>query len=119
MSAALLRPARAAEDRAAVLVEIADEIGREVDRRVVILLDEALVAVGDAVDGPDAVAVVERHDQAANDVVEAGTKAAAGDHRANGTGRMKEYFLARAGVFDRDRLDTGFHGLAYFSPANG
>ena len=69
---------------------------------------QALVAVADAEDLPDAVVVVELEEGRADDVVEAGAQAAAGDDggRWSGPGRRR---CARAGRPSRTRVLRGSH----------
>ena len=56
----------------------------------------------------NAVAVIERHDQTANDIVEAGAKTAASDDGGDGAGGVEVEFLTRTGALDRDWFGAAF-----------
>jgi hypothetical protein len=75
--------------------------------------DEALVAVAKAVGAADAVAVVALHHDAADDVVEAGAKAAAGDDGGGHLCGIEENFLPWARDFEGE---LGPHGFARREP---
>ena len=93
----VLAAARAAEDRAAVLVDAAHDVGVELHDLVPVAGDEALVAVAEAEDPAHAVVARELHHQAADDVVEPGAETAAGDdaRRASWTGRRRSCAAGR------------------------
>jgi len=71
--AALAKAARGAENRAAPRVNLGDDIGIELHNRQRELRQEASIAVTDAGDSADSVAVPQAHNNRADDVVEAGT----------------------------------------------
>ena len=98
----ILPSPRRAQDRAAILVDVADHARREFDHVVGILRHEALVAVAEAVDLLHAVVKRELHDDAADHVVDARTEAAAGDDAHPHLGGVEEDLAPRAG-----RLESG------------
>ena len=94
--ARILPAARAAEQRAALVVDRRDQLGPEAQRRVPEARDHALEAVAKAEDLLDAVGVRQLEHQPAHDVVDAGAEAAAGDDPAAQLGRVEEDAVARA-----------------------
>jgi hypothetical protein len=99
----ILRPARRAENRAALLVDFGHEIRVEHERLNALLLDHALEAVAKPIDGLDLVPIRELHDQSPDHVVDAGTQPAARHDADLGFRRIEEYLLARAGLLERTR----------------
>ena len=98
------------EDGAAVAVDVVDELGGQ-DQRRLGLEGEALVAVADAEDFAHAVVVVQFEEGGADDVVEAGAQAAAGDDGGTGLPRIEKDLLARTGLLEKgvgiDRFARG------------
>jgi hypothetical protein len=96
----ILPAPRGAEDRAAVLVDVADHRRREIDHVVAVAGDEALVAVAEAVDPLHAVMEGEFHDEPADHVVDAGAEATAGDDPDPHLRRVEEDASPRARRFE-------------------
>ena len=90
-----LLPARAAEDRAADLVDRVHLVGPQQKRLLVAARREARVAVADAVDGLHAVVEGQDLDEALDHVVEAGAQPARREDRNARPGRVVEDPLVR------------------------
>ncbi len=88
-------------------MNLRDGLRPQQQRRVAVPRDEPLVAVSEAVHFRDGVAVMKLGDEAADDVIEAGTEAAAGHDRRGGFCGVEEEVLARAGGFEAE-LRAGF-----------
>ena len=100
----VLAPARAAEDRAAVLVDVLDDVRRQLHHRTAVAGDEALVAVAEPDDPVHAVVAGELHHEAADDVVQAGAEPTAGDDPDPGLRRVEEDLPARAARLEAREL---------------
>src|SRR4051794_27473139 len=78
-------------------------------------LDEALVAVAEAIDPLDAVAIVELGHEALDDVVQPWAEAATGDDPGRRPRGIEEDFLPRPGHFEtQDLLRREIHGRRVF-----
>ena len=91
----VLRAARAAEDRAAEVVDLRGGFGPKGHRRVAVDADEPFVAVAQAERFCDAVARVALGDDAADHVIEPGAESAAGDDGRGGPAGLEEDFFPR------------------------
>ena len=99
--ARVLAAARAAEQRAALVVDRRHQLRPEAQRRVPEARDHALEAVAKAEDLLDAVGVGQLQHQPAHHVVDAGAEAAAGDDPAAQLGGVEEDAVARTGELER------------------
>ena len=107
----VLVAARAAQDRAAVVVDVPDGVQVELDDALAVLRRQARVAVAEAVDVRDAVVLGELLDDPADHVVEPGAQAAAG-HDADVRGVRVEVDLpARPGRLEAGQLVDGHPAL--------
>jgi hypothetical protein len=70
--------------------------------------NQALVAVGNAVNALDAVAVIRLQDDGADDIIEPRAEAAAGDNGRNGGAGVEVDFPARSRRFETQRLGVLF-----------
>lgn len=96
----ILGAAGGTEGCAAKEVYVAHLVRGQFHVAVVVFGDEALKAKGDAKDTCHLVAVVAFHDYGADDVVQARTQAATGDHCGLGPERIKIDLPARTGCFE-------------------
>ena len=93
--------ARRSENRAAVLVNRRHEVRIELYRLIAVLREEAAISERDAEDIFDAVLEPQRHDQRADDIIEAGAEAAACNNACADFFGIKINFFARAGFFEQ------------------
>ena len=107
----VLRAARGAEHRAAVVVDVRDRLGREHHRLVPVARDQPLEAVAEPGDATHAVAVPQLEHDAADHVVQARGEPAAGHDPAAQRARIEEDPVARAGELERgQRVDRAARG---------
>ena len=100
----LVRPAGSAEARSAAVVDVADEVEPERDRSAPGGAVEAGEAVAKPEHVPHPVAVAELEDDGADDVVQPGAEAAAGHEGGARARGVEEDSLARACLFERERV---------------
>ena len=125
-----LRAARAAEDGAAEIMDLRYGLRLEQHRGVAVARDQALVAIAEAEDSGDRVAVVKLRDDATNDVVQPGAQAPASDDGRGGLRGIEEDLLARTGGLEAElagvRLRSGIaiqrvveeHAFLFFAEAH-
>ena len=92
--------ARGAEECAALLVDAGDDGRRQRDRIRADGRVEPLVAAPEPEHFPDAIAMLQLQENRADDVVQAGAQAAAGDDAGAGVRRIEEQPLARPGQLE-------------------
>ena len=109
----ILRPARRAQHRAALVVDPFHVFGRQQQRPRPLRRIQPLVAIADAQHGRHAVAMVELQEDRTDDVVQAGAKAAAGDNSRLAAARVEEDLFPRTGLFDRQFRAKGPAALRF------
>ena len=95
----LVAPGRR-EDAAAEILDVLDDVRCELEEVVTVARDQALEAVLDADDVPDAVTEMELHDEGADDVVDPGAQTPAGDDGRLDLLRFEVDHVSRAGDFE-------------------
>ncbi len=98
--ARILRSARGTEDGAALMVDVGHRLRGQRHRFMAAARNQSFVAIAKAEDALDAVAARQFEHDAAHDVIDAGTKATAGDDAAADGARIEENLVAWPGQLE-------------------